>query len=241
MKLFGNKPEDFFDNPVSSYPWPARALIAAIKAVAYAWTKLYWPWTCDGPNPYHPTPEGERGRVFIANHSSMIDPVLLIVKAMGTGCVMRPIYKSEFESSKIITWFFARLGGMPVKRASADLKVVKRAVNALKRGENILIFPEGQRVWDPTERVEVFGGFAMIAQMAGADIVPIAIDGAERINYNKEHLLPRPARIRVRYGEAISFDDVQGENKKEKLSSMEQVAMDRVYEMREALRAERSK
>lgn len=240
MKLFGNTTEEYFENPVSSYPWPTRWILAFIKSIVLVWTKIYWPWTCDGPSPYRPSKEGEPGRVFIANHSSMIDPVLLVLKAMGTGCVLRPIFKGEFESSKIINGFFARLGGLPVKRASADLRVIKRSVNALKRGENILIFPEGQRVWDPEERVEIFGGFAMMAQMAGSDIIPIAIDGAERINYNREHLFVRPARIRVRFGEPISFDQVPGEGKREKLAAMEQIGMERVYEMRSALRAERS-
>jgi len=238
MILFGNTPDELFDAPVSEHPWPGRLLIWIIKAILQVWTRIYWPWTCDGPSPYRPTPQGERGRVFIANHSSMIDPVLLVIKAMGTGCVVRPIYKSEFDSNKIITWFFARVGAIPVKRASADMKVIKRTVNALKRGENVLVFPEGQRVWDPAERPEVYGGYALMAQMAGADIVPIAIDGAERINYKKQHLIPRPARIRIRFGEPISFDDVEGENKREKAAAMERLGMERVYAMREELRSE---
>lgn len=238
MKLFGSTPNEFFENPVSSFPWPGRLLIGFIKSVLYAFTKLYFPWTCDGPSPYRPTPEGERGRVFICNHASMLDPVILVVKAMGTGCTVRPLYKGEFESSKFVTWFFARAGAMPVKRESADLRAIKRSVNALKRGENILIFPEGMRVWDPDARPEIFGGFALIAQMAGADIVPIAIDGAERINPDKRHLIPRPARVRVRFGEEITFDEVEGENKKEKAAAMESYAMERVYSMRQALRDE---
>ena len=238
MKFFGNTADDYFDNPVSSYPWPTHLLIGLVKVVVWIWSKIYWHWTCDGPDPYVKTPEGQRGRVFICNHASMLDPALFVVRQLGTGCTVRPLYKSEFESSKVVTGLFARVGAMPVKRATADMKVIKRAVNCLKRGENILVFPEGTRVWDPDARPELFGGFSLIAQMAGAEVVPMAIDGSERINPDKRYRLPRPARVRVRFGEPISFDNVPGEGKKEKAANMEQLAMGRVYEMRSALRSE---
>ena len=37
----------------------------------------------------------------------------------------------------------------PSKRGTADMKAIRRAVNALKRGENVLLFPEGTRIRDP--------------------------------------------------------------------------------------------
>ena len=79
--------------------------------------------------------------------------------------------------NKFVSWFFARVGAIPLKRGTADTKAIKRAIAALKRGENVLIFPEGTRIWDPEARPEFFGGFSLIALRSGADVVPVAIDG----------------------------------------------------------------
>lgn len=236
MKLFGNPPEAFFDDAVRSFPWPVRVLDAVATWAVWAWSKIYWHWTCDGPNPWDPGQE--RGKVFVANHASMLDPALLMAISNAHRCVLRPLYKGEFGSHKFVTWFFARVGAIPINRGTADMKAIRRAVNALKRGENVLVFPEGTRIWDPHERPELFGGFAVIAQMAGSDVVPVAIDGSERINPNKSRLISRPSRVYVRYGEPISIDAVEGASRKEKAAALEEAAMGRVYRMREELRRE---
>ena len=239
MKLFGNTPDAFFDGAVKSYPWPVKLLDCIATWAVWGWSKLYWHWTCDGPDPWHKG--AATGQVFVANHSSMLDPALLMAIANSKGCVLRPLYKGEFNSSRFVTWFFSRVGAIPIKRGTADMKAIRRAVNALKRGENVLVFPEGTRVWDPHARPELFGGFAMIAQMAGVDVVPVAIDGTELINPEKRHVLSRPARVYVRYGEPVGLASVAGENRKEKAANLEAAAMGRVYEMREALRREHNK
>lgn len=236
MKLFGNPPETFFDGEVKSFPWPVKVLNVIVTRVVWLWSKLYWHWTCDGPNPWRR--EASVGRIFVANHASMLDPALLMSIANVSKCTLRPLYKGEFNASRIATWLFSRVGAVPINRGTADMKAIRRAVNSLKRGENVLVFPEGTRIWDPQARPEIFGGFALIAQMAGADVVPVAIDGTERINPYKKHLLSRPARVYVRYGEPVRLEDVEGASRKEKVANLEAVAMGRIYAMRESLRRE---
>ncbi len=239
IKLFGNTPDAFFDGAVASYPWPVKLLDHIATWAVWAWSKIYWHWTCDGPNPWNN--DAPTGKVFVANHASMLDPALLMAIANAKSCVLRPLYKGEFNANRFVTWFFSRVGAIPIKRGTADMKAIRRAVNALKRGENVLVFPEGTRIWDPHARPELFGGFAMIAQMADADVVPVAIDGTELINPEKKHVLCRPARVYVRYGEPVSPSSVEGANRKEKAANLEQAAMGRVYEMRDALRREHGK
>ena len=133
------------------------------------------------------------------------------------------------------------MGAIPLKRGTADTKAIKRAIAALKRGENVLIFPEGTRIWDPEARPEFFGGFSLIALMSGADVVPVAIDGTERINPNKRYKLPRPSRVRVLFGEPMRLADMPGEGRKEKAAALEAQGMERVYAMRSELRSQISK
>ena len=241
MKLFRAQPEEYYDAPFASFPLACRVFLAIAKALILLWSKIYWHWTCDGPNPFeHRDPEG-KGRVIIANHASMLDPCLLISLSLGKGVAIRPIFKDEFLKSGFLRWFFARIGGIPVKRGTADVKSIRRAVNAIKRGEDVLIFPEGTRIWDPHARPELYGGFSFIAQMAHCDVVPVAIDGAELINPNKQHRIVRPARVRVRFGEPVSIDSVQAPTRKEQSEELERMSMGLVYAMRDALRRENGK
>ena len=238
-KLFRAAPDDYFDAAYADYPLPVRLFVAFAKRVVLLFSKLYWRWTADGPNPFaRPLPEGATGRVVVCNHASMLDPALLMSLALGPGRVLRPLYKSELDESGFVAWFFSHVGAIPLKRGTADMKAIKRAVASLKRGEDVLIFPEGTRVWDPHARPELHGGFSLIAQMAGADVVPAAIDGSERINPEKRYRLCRPSRVRVRFGEPIRLADLPGATRKEKAAALEALAMERVYGMREAIRKE---
>ena len=242
MRLFKGTADDYFDSAFATFPLPTRLFVGFAKRAVWLWTKLYWHWTCDGPNPLkRPVPAGAKGSVFVANHASMLDPALLMAMALRRGCTLRPLYKSELGESRFVTWFFSRVGAIPLKRGTADMKAIRRAVNALKRGENVLLFPEGTRIWDPHARPELHGGFSLIAQMADCAVVPVAIDGTELINPEKCHKICRPARVRVRFGEPIGVADVPGESRKEKAAALEGLAMGRVYEMRADLRREAGK
>lgn len=242
MKLFDHDANHYFDGAFVDYPLPIRLFVGFAKRAVWVWSKIYWHWTCDGVNPFkgHLPNEG-KGRVVVANHASMLDPALLMAMSLREDCILRPMYKSELGESKFVTWFFSRVGAIPLKRGTADMKAIKRAVNALKRGESILLFPEGTRIWDPHARPELHGGFSLIAQMADAEVVPVAIDGTELINPEKKHRICRPARVRVRFGDPIRMADLHGESRKEKAAALEQVAMERVYAMRADLRRENGK
>ncbi len=237
MRQFGNKVDDFYDNPCREFPVLARALFFFCVGLVALFSKLYWRWSTDGPNPFKGVDRQAKGRVIVANHASMLDPVILVLAATWQGRSLRPLYKSEFDKSGFVTWFFSRIGAIPIKRDTADMKAIRRAVNALKRGEDICIFPEGTRVRDPHARPELHGGFAMIAQMAGAEVVPVAIDGSERICPSGKGL-SRPVRVRMRYGSPITFDEVSGASRREKAQGMEELAMRRVYQIRAQMRGE---
>jgi 1-acyl-sn-glycerol-3-phosphate acyltransferase len=70
------------------------------------------------------------------------------------------------------------LGGFPVVRGSADLEALKRCVDVLRRGEPLVLFPEGTRRSGPLV-ADLFDGAAFVAVKAGVPIVPVAISGTE--------------------------------------------------------------
>ncbi len=234
MKIVGNSYEDYYAHPMADYPLHAKATLGLLVGLVGGLSKLFFPWRLEGADELAEATR-DRGAVIVMNHTSMLDPVLPVVSLYMRGCHVRPIYKSEFDKIWILKWAFARIGAIPIKRGSADMKAMRWATAALKAGESILIYPEGTRVKDDSES-EIHGGFALIAQRADAPVVPIAIVGARDITPRGKHI-PRPGRVFARIGEALHLSDIEG-SRKERVAKLEKLVMERVFQIRDALRRE---
>ncbi len=235
LHVFGhNTLEDYYEHPIREFPITSRALLAASIIVCGAVSKVFWHWKLENGEELW---NAEGGQMVIMNHISMLDPIIIVVSGWAHGRRMRPIYKSEFDKHRFVTWFFARVGALPVKRGTADIKVVRRAQRALQNGEDVVIFPEGTRIRPGDTNVEIHGGFALIAQLAKAPVLPVAIVGASEGAPGGAKSL-RPCRVWMRAGKAITFDQLDVKGRKKQAEAMEKVAMERVYALRDALRAE---
>ena len=214
-----------------------RALYAVILAILYAFTKIMWRCRIEGDEAIVGRADG-RGSVIISNHTSMAEVVAIVVCLWRRGRRVRPIFKSEFNKTGIVRWFFARVGGIPVARGTADMKSLRRAAKALGRGEDILIFPEGTRIRTDDQPVQVHGGFAIIAQMGKAPVVPMAVCGFRDVTPNGKRLM-RPVKCWMRTGEPLGCDDAPAEiGRRERTQWVEDEALRRMYAIRDELRAE---
>lgn len=236
MRAFaGNTFDDYYDAPMSEFPLPAKALLAFAAVVCGFFTKLLWPWKFeDGEKLWN----DKRGRVIVMNHVSMLEPVATLVSLWAHGISCRPIYKSEFGKVPLASWFFSRLGAIPVERGTADIKCLRRAERALKRGECILIYPEGTRIRTEDQPVEIHGGFALMARMGKAPVQPSAVVGARDITIKGTPFKRIFWRVFLKAGDCITFDGMTSEGRKAQAEEMERVAMERVYALRDELRAE---
>ena len=235
LHVFGhNTLEDYYEHPIREFPITSRALLAASIIVCGAVSKVLWHWTLENGEELW---DAEGGQMVIMNHISMLDPIIIVVSGWAHGRRMRPIYKSELDKHRFATWFLARVGALPVKRGTADMKVVRRARRALQNGEDVVIFPEGTRIRPGDTDVKIHGGFALMAQLAKAPVLPVAIVGASEGAPGGAKSL-RPCRVWMRAGKAITFDELDVKGRKKQAQAMEKVAMDRVYALRDALRAE---
>ncbi len=130
----------------------------------------------------------EGGVLVVANHLSDFDPIVVQYHCR------RPVFflaKSElFEMGKlgkVIRWF----GCIPVKRGEADRAALRHAIDRLKAGQVVVIFPEGQ-LSSSGELQELKSGFALIVRAAGVPVVVCKLTGTNRIiPYGK--VTPRPA------------------------------------------------
>ena len=99
-------------------------------------------------------------------------------------------------------WVLSALGGFPVSRGSADREAFRRAIEVLKAGEPLVLFPEGERKSGPVVQ-PLFSGASYVAVKAGVPVVPVGIGGSERV-LPKGVRLPRPRKVVVIVGEPMA-------------------------------------
>lgn len=141
MKLFGNTPGRVFRRcgQVLSVARQAARLHRHLGGLGMVQALL----ALDLRRARTPGTKGRRpGQVFVANHSSMLDPALLMAIANSKGCVLRPLYKGEFNSSRFVTWFFSRVGAIPIKRGTADMKAIRRRSTPSSAARTSSSFPK---------------------------------------------------------------------------------------------------
>lgn len=226
--------DDYFDNAMDDYPLSAKILLGVVICVVGALSKILWPWKIEDGEKFW---NDHRGRMIIMNHVSFLETVLPSTSMWFRGHHVRPIYKSEWDDNKFLRWLLPRVGGIPIDRGTADLKSVKRASKCLKRGESILLFPEGTRIKTEDQPVEIHGGFATIARMAKADVQPLAIIGARDIARPGKKIRPF-LRVFLKAGDCITWESLGVTSRREMSEEMERVGMERVYALRSELRAE---
>jgi 1-acyl-sn-glycerol-3-phosphate acyltransferase len=145
-------------------------------------------------------PEG--GFVLAANHTSNFDPWPLGLP-LWPRRQLRFMAKSELFNP-VLTPLLRAGGAFKVRRGEGDIEAVRTAVELVKDGEIVVMFPEGTRRRKGLRKKHVaraHTGAARIALGAGAPIVPAAIKGTDRLS--------RLGPLRVAYGEPVPTDDLQ--------------------------------
>ncbi|MEU3511368.1 lysophospholipid acyltransferase family protein [Streptomyces longwoodensis] len=153
------------------------------------------------------------GPVILAgNHLTFIDSMILPLV-----CDRQVFFigKDEYVTGKgvkgrLMAWFFTGVGMIPVDRDGG-----KGGVAALMTGRRILeegrvfgIYPEGTR--SPDGRLyRGRTGIARLTLMTGAPVVPFAMIGTDKIQPGGSGM-PRPCRVKVRFGEAMEFSRYDG-------------------------------
>lgn len=94
------------------------------------------------------------------------------------------------------------LGAFPVHRGAADRESLNLAEQVLRRGQALVLFPEGTRK-EGRQVATLHDGAMFIAARTGAVIVPVGIGGSDRA-MPRGAKFPRPARIRIVVGVPIT-------------------------------------
>lgn len=115
--------------------------------------------------------------LLCANHISNLDP-----PAVGIWLDRKISFfaKEELFRFPLLGWIVRQLGAIPVKRGAGDRKALNAALEVLKQGGMVGIFPEGTR--SRSGMVEqAKKGAAFFALRSGAVVIPTAIIGPYRL------------------------------------------------------------
>jgi len=174
-----------------------RASYLAIRALCRLACVTLFQIRCSG----HQHVPAEGGVLVCSNHQSYLDPILL-----GLGFRRHCNYLARDTLFRFGP--FARLiafvDAIPLDREGGGLRGLKETLKRLKRGEMVLIFPEGTRCHDGNIS-PLKPGFLVLARRSGAALLPMALDGAFAA-WPRRAWIPRPGVVRVCIGEAISAE-----------------------------------
>ena len=146
-----------------------------IKPLLFLLTKKDWRGTDNVPR--------EGGIIVAANHVSEIDPLVVGHYLINHGRPPRFLAKAELFRKPPLKWIVEGAKQIPVSRHASDASAaLVPAVDALGRGECVLIYPEGSATRDPDLwPMKARTGVARVALMSGAPVIPIAMWGPEAI------------------------------------------------------------
>lgn len=135
----------------------------------------------------------EGGFLLCGNHVSGFDPLIIACpKGIRPVCFMA---KAELMKFGFIRWLAGMVNIVPIKRGEGDLGAMRKAIELVKEGNPLIIFPEGTRSKDG-KLGEGKNGAALIAKRSGCVVVPCAVNGKPRLF----------RKIRVVYQKPVNLD-----------------------------------
>ncbi|HSF41803.1 MAG TPA: lysophospholipid acyltransferase family protein [Thermoanaerobaculia bacterium] len=144
--------------------------------------------------------------VFLANHQSLFDIPLLLATVPGQ---VRMMAKRSLFLIPIFGWALSAGGFIPIDRGDRSTAKARQsfssAMNRLRGGVSILLFPEGTRSLTDTLLPFQRGGF-LLALKQGLPIVPVGIRGTRAVQ-PKGNWAIRPGTVTVCYGAPIQVTD----------------------------------
>jgi 1-acyl-sn-glycerol-3-phosphate acyltransferase len=168
------------------------------------------------------------GFVLACNHVSSFDPWPL-------GLPLWPKRQLRFMAKSELYWWPLTIvlngaGAFPVKRGQRDTQAIETAVDLVRAGNVVAMFPEGtRRTKGLVKKFEARprSGAARIALEGGVPLVPAAVAGTDG--------LTRFSALRVAYGPPVEIDDLRGEDVAKVAHEATERLMARILELEASL------
>ena len=150
-------------------------------------------------------PKDRRGHLYICNHQSIVDIVVLI-DALST---------VAFLAKNMVKWVpiagpcAYAAGSIFVKRGdgSSHRKALKETLRMCRESTAVVIFPEGTRSSDGEIRSQIYPGTIRFAHRLGIKIIPVGLDGTAEVVPKSHDRVVRKQPIAVHIGKPMDPAD----------------------------------
>ncbi|MCS7083665.1 MAG: 1-acyl-sn-glycerol-3-phosphate acyltransferase [Aquificaceae bacterium] len=141
--------------------------------------------------------------ILASNHRSYLDPPVIasVLPRRVFFIAKEELFRGAF--GKVLP----HLGALPIRRGGADIKALQRALELLKGGCAIAIFPEGTRA--NKGFLEPKPGVGLLAIKSLAPVLPVCIKGTEAVLPRGSKFPVPKARIYVKIGKPMSFQGLE--------------------------------
>lgn len=141
-----------------------------------------------------------RGSIIISNHQSILDPIYML--SLSPRILI--LISGKVWNNPVVHTLFKLVGfinlDQPMEQLTADI------AQAVKKGYNVVIFPEGKRNMEKITRFHK--GAFIIAQEIGADILPVYLHGVGNVMPKNSAFASR-GRIDVEIGQRITAEELK--------------------------------
>ncbi len=159
----------------------------------------------------------EGAAIVCSNHQSFLDPFYV-----GLACERRVNFLAR-ESlfrwkpfARVLEWYDT----IPIQREGFGLSGMRETLRRLRRGELMMIYPEGTRTSDG-QLGPLKPGICTLARRARVPLVPVAIAGGFEV-WPRHRRLPRWGRVAIQFGRPIAVAQMQQMSDEELLAELRQ-------------------
>ena len=149
---------------------------------------------------------GTGGVILASNHASFLDPPLVgsALPREINYLARESLFRFPGIGALLRSW-----NAVPVDRDGGGAKGLKMILARLLAGNAIILFPEGTRTKDG-QLQPARSGIGLTVIKSTAPVVPVRVFGTFEA-YGRNHKIPRPRRVAVKYGRALDFARLRAE------------------------------
>jgi 1-acyl-sn-glycerol-3-phosphate acyltransferase len=150
----------------------------------------------------------KRGSVIIApNHISFSDPILVAISMRRFAYFLAT---DEMFTMPVLGKLARIMRAIPIRQDSPDRTALRRTTELLKKGEAVVIFPEGH-VSKHGELQPIQAGTIMLAVQTNTPIVPVGLIASDKLMPPHQWKLHHAGqKVEVKYGRPLGVEELTG-------------------------------
>lgn len=158
--------------------------------------------------------------ILLSNHISALDPIAIAYAYKHNE--IHYFGKDSLFKYKWIAAILRKLHAFPVKRGETDMKAMRTAMQVLKDGHVLGVFPEGHRR-NGEELQPLETGVVVMALKGRVPVIPIMIQGQYRLFHRVNIVIGAPIILESYWAQTVST---------EMLEEVKQLLMDALLSLR---------